>query len=131
MDRRQGGFTLMETIVALVVFSSIFVALYQAISRGSRSIRHANRDAAATTLAFSRLASAGIETALKDGQEYSGEEDRFFWRMSVRRLGAPDEVPSQTKAAVFVVVVEVNWRDGASQSARSLRFKTLKLGLRS
>jgi prepilin-type N-terminal cleavage/methylation domain-containing protein len=132
MDRGQGGFTLMETIVALVVFSSVFVAMYQAMAGGSRSLRHANLDAAATTLALSRMASAGIETALKDGQEFSGTEDPFWWRVSVqRRADDFDDVAPLPKVAAFWVNVEVNWREGTLQTIRTIKFKTLKLGARS
>ena len=131
MDRGQGGFTLMETIVALVVFSSVFVAMYQVIAGGSRSLRHANFDAAATTLALSRIASAGIETALKDGQEFSGRDDPFSWRVSVQRRADSDDVASLPKVAAFWVNVEVNWREGALQTIRTVKFKTLKLGARS
>ena len=131
MDRGQDGFTLMETIVALVVFSSVFVALYQAIAGGSQSLRHANLDGAATTLALSRIASAGIETALKDGQEFAGNENPFSWRVSVQRRADSEDVASQPKIAAFWVDVEVNWREGALQTIRTVKFKTLKLGARS
>lgn len=131
MDRAQGGFTLMETIVALVVFSSVFIAMYQAIAGGSRSLRHANLDAAATTLALSRIASAGIETALKDGQEFFGTEDPFSWRVSVQRRADAEDVAPLPKVAAFWVNVEVNWREGALQTTRTVKFKTLKLGARS
>ncbi len=131
MGRQQGGFTLMETIVALVVFSSIFVALYKGLEKGGSSIRQASMEAAASTLARSRLASAGIEFPLRNGQVYTGEDDRFSWRMSIRRVGVPDgEFAAQSKAAAYWVNVEISWREGARQVFRTANFKTLKLGSR-
>ena len=132
MVRQQGGFTLMETIVALVLFSSIFVALYKGLEKGGVSIRQSGMEAAASTLALSLLASAGIENALENGQLYSGVEDRFAWRMSIRQAGGPDDrTAAPSKAATFWVDVEVSWREGARQELRTASYRTLKLGLRS
>lgn len=131
MVRQQGGFTLMETIVALVVFSSVFVALYKGIEKGGGSIRRANMEATASTVALSRLASAGIEIPLHNGQTYTGEEDQFSWRMSIQQLAAPDgEIAARAKAAAFWVDVEVSWREGARRVLRSANYRSLKLGMR-
>jgi prepilin-type N-terminal cleavage/methylation domain-containing protein len=132
MVRQQGGFTLMETIVALVLFSSIFIALYKGLEKGGASIRQSGMDAAASTLALSLLASAGVENALANGQVYSGVEDRFSWRMSVRQAGELDTAAdASSKATTFWVDVEISWREGARQEPRTASYRTLKLGLRS
>ncbi len=132
MIRQQGGFTLMETIVALVLFSSIFVALYKGLEKGGASIRQSRMEAAASTLALSLLASAGIEKSLENAQFLTGAEDRFSWTMNIRQASGLDALAAApSKAATFWVDVEVSWRDGPRQELRTASYRTLKLGLRS
>ena len=130
MNGRQEGFTLLETIVALVVFSSALVTFYKGLAVGSESSRIANSEAAAAALASAKLATAGVETAFQDNGEYNGDEGRFSWRIKLAEApGARDRiVPSGVVG--YWVDVEVHWREGPLQRQRTLQLRTLKLGLR-
>lgn len=128
-SRRQRGTSLMEAIVALVLFSSVMVALYQAMAAGGRSIRRADQAVAATAVAVARLASAGIEVALADGQEMTGEENGFQWRMAVQRYAGTDERTAQSRLIAYLVTVDVTWSD-RGPTPRSVQLQTVKLGLK-
>lgn len=131
------GFSLIEVIVALVVFSSVFLALYRGIIGGGRAVQRANLEAEATRIAVSQLAAAGIVAPLVDGQSYTGEQDRYSWRISVQRYADPSEAEQFTlqrsrsgKANVsgYWVDAEVSWRAGGLARLDAIRLRTLKLG---
>ncbi len=136
-NRRAGGFSLIEVIVALAVFTSVFVALYRGITGGGRAVQRANLEAQATRIAVSRLAAAGIGASLSDGQAYTGEDDRYSWRVSVQRFVDPAEPEQFTlqrtfarepQVSAFWVEAEVSWRAGALARIDVVRLRTLKLG---
>ena len=138
--RRRGGtsgFSLIEVIVALVVFSSVFVALYRGLAGGGRAVQRANLEAQATRIAVSRLAVAGIGQPLADGQTYVGEDDRFSWRVSVQRYVDPADAEQFTLQRTFSgdatirafwVDVDVSWQAAGGARTDAVRLRTLKLG---
>ena len=81
-------------------------------------------------VARTRLAAAGVEAPLVEGQQ-SGSEDRYAWVVDVRRQNAESESESRAKthASGYWVAVEVSWRDEVTRRSRSLQLKTLKVAL--
>jgi prepilin-type N-terminal cleavage/methylation domain-containing protein len=140
-NRSQAGFSLMETIVALTLFSGLFVLLNQSLTANWQGKRRADQDVAAVTLAMAQLASAGIETPLVDGTRMTGQQGAYNWELTIERYVEPSEEPTKeflagdatrrvTGPAVvgYWAVVEVSWLNGALQKSRTLRLRTLKLG---
>ena len=125
----SSGFTLIETLVALVIFVAGYLIVHRSVSLGWRGAQIAWAESAALRLARSRLAAAGVEARLKEG-ERSGETDAGFrWTLSTepyRRPGGGDG--AEEKIAGYWVTVTVRWDGGVLRPARSLRLKTLKLG---
>ena len=64
---RTDGFTLLEILVALVIFALAFGVLAQIIQTGLRQSTGARSITAATLLAQSELARVGIEVPLRGG----------------------------------------------------------------
>ena len=127
---REGGFTLMETIVALIIFVACYVLIQQVLSLGWRGVSAAQGELEALHVAQTRLAAAGVEAPLAEGQQ-SGSEDRYQWVIDVRRQNAESESESRAKthASGYWVAVEVSWRDEVTRRSRSLQLKTLKVAL--
>jgi prepilin-type N-terminal cleavage/methylation domain-containing protein len=126
----DSGFTLVETLASLVIFAAALLALYQSFSGGWRGYRRAEAEAAAVSFAQSRLAAAGVEAPLVEGQQYHQSEDGLAWITDVRRYGQPSEEKSQAPRStpqVFWVTVEVSWRDGALPTTHKVSLTTLKL----
>jgi len=121
----ESGFTLMETIVALVLFSSVFFVLYNGLAGGWRGVRFAASDTLAVRLARAKLAAAGVDSPLADGAEASGDEAGFEWRMEAHIYPQPDD--AQTDLTAYWVTVEVSWQDAPLSPTRSLKLKTLKI----
>ncbi|MCL4766558.1 MAG: prepilin-type N-terminal cleavage/methylation domain-containing protein [Hyphomicrobiaceae bacterium] len=126
MARQEDGFTLIEIIVAIVVLSSVVVALLEGLSLGWRGARTAEMELAALSVAKARLASAGIETPLQEGRWTGTAADGFRWVVTAVREPAQD-APAAAPARYWVTV-EVAWRAGPWSRTRSLELATLKLG---
>ena len=81
---RQGGFTLLEILVAFTILAMSLGVLMQIFSRGVNGAILSDHFARASTLAESKLASVGIEEALKEGSSSGKFDDDFTWTLNVR-----------------------------------------------
>ena len=124
---REGGFTLMETIAALVIFSVVFFALYKGMAGSWRGARLAQTEQSALQLCRAKLAAVGIEIPLSDGLDVAADEDGFEWHVAVQKYAAPGDESQQLGQAAYWVTVEVEWRDTVFGSPRKIELKALKL----
>ena len=115
----------METLVALVIFVACYLLIHEGLSLGWRGVRLAQSETAALQVAQGRLAAAGFDEPLSDGQR-SGETDGYAWTMDVRREDRGGGSAASPLSA-FWVTVAVNWRDRSERRPRSLQLTTMKL----
>lgn len=102
---RQGGFSLLEMLVALVIMAFSLGALYQAVGGATRIVRVDQEYAYATEMAQSLLAE---RTAVKldAGFASHGSVDDFHWQVTA------DPIPQDNAArpiALQSVQVTVEW----------------------
>jgi general secretion pathway protein I len=126
-QRHDSGFTLIETIVALMIFVGCYLLLHHSVALGWRGLQAAHSETVALDLAQSLLAQAGIEVPLREGQDSGATAQGFDWTVTVSRHG-PDTAPGRLTA--FRVAVEVRWRD-VLRRPKTLELATIKLGSRS
>ena len=128
------GFTLIETLVALTIFVAGYVVVHQSVTLAWRGARTAWAESAAVRLAQSRLAAAGVEARLQEGEDWGETPDGFAWTRRIELYRPPGFAEpvggAARKMAGYWVTVTVRWRGGLMQSARSLELKTLKLAAR-
>ena len=129
MKRSEAGFTLMETIVALVIFTSVFMALERGAMLGWRSIRLADGDRNALALARSKLASAGIDMPLTEDLDEAGVENLLQWHVVARKYEAPEGTALPSRLTPYRVNVAVTWRDRPIGPLRSVELQTIKLAV--
>ena len=119
----EAGFTLVETLIALIVMIVVTTALYRGFSGGLRAASTAEGTEAALLVGQSRLAALGVETPLAAGEQ-EGSEGGIQWHVAVRRYRTSDNETAGPKA--FWATVTVTWREKRG-GRRSLHLTTLKL----
>ena len=120
--RPAAGFTLLEVLIALVIFALVFGVLAQIFQTGLHQARVAEATSAATLFARSQLARVGVEIPLVVGA-YEGEsEDGLRWRAAIEIAEEPDD-----EQAMVSYVIEVNVAWGESP-AEQVTLTTLRLG---
>jgi general secretion pathway protein I len=127
---RESGFTLIETLVALIILAAAYLLIQQTLSIGSQGLRSARAEAQAIEIAQARLAAAGVDAPLQEGQQ-AGQTAGYDWTMYVRRYEPPrsgfgDEA-GRGQIAAFWVAVAVAWREGPLQRLHALQLSTIKL----
>ena len=119
----DGGFTLVEILVALVVFALAFGVLAQIMQTGLRQSMVARSLAGATMLARSELARVGIEVPLQVGAVEGESEDGLHWQTEIELLVEASEDQS---LALYQVQVTVAWGESP---AEQMVLTTLRTGL--
>ena len=122
----EDGFTLVETLVALVVMIAAATMLYRGLSAGLRVSNAADGADTALLIAQQRLAAAGVETPLRAGRQ-EGAEGNVHWQVDLRPYIAAEETTQAARLQAFWATATVTWRDRRAARSRSLQLTTLKL----
>lgn len=129
--RREGGFTLIEVVVAFVLLSMVLATGFELFTTGMRRAIDLEERAQALAVAQSRLAAVGIEQALKEGASAGQTDDgKYRWTVTITRSeeGAPDaNQPLQTAYGLYRIEASVAWR-GADERDHTFSLATLELG---
>lgn len=97
--RSTQGFSLLEVLVAFTLFAVALGVIMQIFSRGVNGATLADRYAKAAMYAESKLATTGLEEALKEGT-FSGKfDDDFAWQVTVKPY--TDPAPREQQALDF------------------------------
>jgi len=121
----MGGFTILETLVAVVIASAMLAALYGLFGRNIVAVEDAGDDARAVLLAQSKMESVGASRPLKTGTTHGQTDDGYAWTEDIR---LDDSLPwgAQPSLVPFAVTVTVSWRN--DQGPRSVSLDSVRLG---
>jgi len=123
----QGGFSLLEVLVAFAILALTMGVLLQIFSRALSTTAVSGSFARAAELAQGVLTLAGVETPLEQG-DYSGETgDGFTWTLRISPIDVADLFRDQTPpVTTYRVTATAYWHDGSAE--RHLSLATLRLG---
>lgn len=118
-QRRQGGFTLIEVLVALAVASTVLAAIGLVVGSNLRATRALERRAA--LLQTARAVEAGIppRANLKDGR-LDGAVGNHIWRMDVRPMEVGD-VPAAPPWLPRHILIRIQDQSGAMVEIETIR----------
>ena len=128
LGRRSHGFTILELVIAFVVFA---VALGALMEMNTSSLRAARRSAAMTEaalLAKSKLDEFGVGVELEEGRENGRFEGTdFSWELDVREQEPPATatgVLEEVAVDLYRLELTVHWNEGRDE--RSAKFATMR-----
>ncbi len=120
--RCDGGFTLLEVLIAFAILAVALTALIQAFSQGIHGSRVAEERAIAIMLARSKLAEVGKSIPLEESEHADKFKDGFGWRLIIAALDSSEVgLGDNTAVQLFNVAVTVERDDVDLVELRSLR----------
>jgi general secretion pathway protein I len=123
--RREAGFTLIETVVALTILSLGLVALVpvfgEVLDRDFRS----DSQAVAASLAQSLTARLGVDLPLTAETKSGSFGNGYRWEVAVQPYGDAEDRAAWVLAP-YQVQVTIRWSVGTDE--RSITLTTLRLG---
>ncbi len=115
----EGGFTLLEVLIALAILGTAVVASIQGVGQGLRLLKAAGDQQQAIIVADQKARELLVPT---EGTE-NGTDGRFSWQRTARVLETPELNPANAtqKWRVFQISVVVTW-----DAQRRLEVSTLR-----
>ncbi len=124
MRRRQGGFSLLEVMVAFTILTVSIGVLMQAFGGGVGLLSNAARQGQVVSLARSQLARVGGEWPFQPGV-HSGKWQAYRWRVELQPYFPEEGERSLQRTALLKITATVHWSDRGRERAYTL--STLRL----
>jgi len=128
--RRSGGFTLLELLLAFMVFALSFATVLEILSGSMRNTVRARQFTEAALTAQSVMDQVGVEIPLESGYSSRGEDGDYRWSLEIYDYAGAEsdmnavELAELTQVLLLKVDLEVHW--GEPPRERSERFSTVK-----
>ena len=131
---RSRGFTLLEVMLAFVVFALSFATVLEIMAGSMRSVGRATDDTQVALLAQSIMDLVGSEIPIEEGEYSDSAMDRYQWQMNISLYDTGGEVEEQAMITqeladmsgveLYRVDLYVDWDTGRRQ--RELHFSTIR-----
>lgn len=128
--RTSGGFTLLEVMLAFVIFALSFATVLEIMAGSMRSVSRANDDTEVALFAQSIMDLVGTEIPIEEG-EYSGTGmDRYQWQLDIYLYDSVEdddgtlELAELSGVELYKIVLDIDWDTGRRQ--RELQFNTIR-----
>jgi prepilin-type N-terminal cleavage/methylation domain-containing protein len=129
LKNREAGFSLIETLIALIIFVGCYLLLHQSVALGWRGLQVAHSETVALEIGQSLLAETGIDGRFSEGQQSGTTEDGYTWTITVSRYEPGGDKP-EDQIVAYRVGVDVSWKEVFLNRPRTLALTTIKLGRR-
>jgi prepilin-type N-terminal cleavage/methylation domain-containing protein len=123
--RHAGGFTLVETLVALAIAATVLGGFYNALSTGSLLGRRADDQAARVLAAMTVLDRVGVDIPLRIGTVETGTTGTLTWELVIGETPPPDmQLGPIFPGELIFVSVRVTDSDGSAPPVvlRAIRY---------
>jgi general secretion pathway protein I len=119
------GFTLLETLVAMMILAICLVTIMELFSGGLRSGKVTNDYTEAVFHAKSRMEELLLSKTLMPGVWEGSFNDGFSWKATIDDVTTSDMIITPTNK-LFIIRVAVRWHESGRN--RSFEISTLKIG---
>ena len=129
-SQAASGFTLLEVLLAFVIFALSFAVVLEIISGSIRNTVHAKEYTEVALIAQSVMDQVGLDIPLESGTRSSGEVGDYRWELEINPFEGIAEAPriteleEQTGIELLEVEFIITW--GRFPRERSNRFTTVK-----
>lgn len=124
------GFTLMEALVAVVIFAFASMALQSVFARGGLGLRVSSSETRALEVARGAIGKLDFPAPADKSRETTGETDGYTWAGTVTRYEPPEGGMGAMKIEAYWIDLELSWQEQSlGARPRSVSLKTLKLGI--
>lgn len=127
---RNGGFTLLELLLAFVVFALSFATVLEILSGSMRNTVRARHYTEAALTAQSVMNQVGLEIPLQASSYAEGESAGYEWTLEIFNYADSGENPDSVMLAettgmeLLQIELEVSW--GEPPRRQTSRFSTVK-----
>ncbi len=120
----EAGFSLLETLVAVMVLGISLVVILQLFSGALRAGSLSTNYTRALFIAQNKMEETLVKPVLEEGETEGNAEEIFSYHVTVTWM-EPEEVDTKTAFDLFDVSVRVAWQEGASVKEVELNTITL------
>jgi general secretion pathway protein I len=127
---RAGGFTLLEVMLAFVIFALSFATVLEIMAGSMRSVRRASDDTEVALLAQSVMDMVGTEIPVEEGQFSGTGMDRYDWQLGIYLFESGNdgvgtqELAEMSGIELYQVELDIDWETGRNR--RGLHFSTIR-----
>ena len=128
--RRGRGFTLLELLLAFVVFALSFSTVLEILSGSMRNTVRARHNSEAALTAQSLMDQVGLEMPLQIGYSANGESGEYAWELEIFDYATTGEnihsveLAELTQIELLQVDLVISW--GKSPREQTRRFSTIR-----
>ena len=126
-SRREGGFTLVEVVVAMAVLGISLVLIIELFSGGLRLGRASEEYTLAGQLARQKMEELSLTQPIAEGVEEGEFDSTYRWQVEVKKidiLSIPLETDYRPPADLYQIQIHIIWKSGSKE--RSTRIETFK-----
>jgi general secretion pathway protein I len=121
---RQGGFTLLETLVAMMILAVALVIVFQLFSGALNAGHISESHTRAVWHAREKMEELLLYETLSADIREGDFEDGYRWRFRIEEA-APDSQMNMDGVATFTITVWVSWEEG--QKTKNLDISALTI----
>lgn len=125
------GFTLLEVMLAFVIFAISFATVLEIMGASMRSVSRASDDTEVALLAQSVMDLVGTEIPVEEAQYDGTSMEQYNWRLDIFPYDISDEQALATPELaelsgidLYWIDLEITWQSGRRD--RDMRFSTIK-----
>lgn len=132
--QHSGGFTLLEVMLAFVIFALSFATVLEIMAGSMRSVGRASDDTEVALLAQSLMDLVGNEIPVEEGEYSDTAMDHYKWQMYITLYDAggeseeggmsTQELADNSGIELYRVDLYMDWESGRKQ--REMHFSTIR-----